>query len=144
MVSAPTDALITDILTGTKTVACLGASVNPARASYGVMAFLQGKGMRVIPVNPAYAGQTMLGEGVVDSLAACPVAIDMVDVFRRADAMPDVVDEVLGLTDRPRVLWTQLDVVHDTAAQRARAAGLTVVQDRCPKIEWARLGLARL
>lgn len=134
-----TDEVIRRVLTETRTIAVVGASPNPARTSHRIMAFLQDIGYRALPVNPMAAGETILGETCRGSLAEIDEPIDMVDVFRRADALAGVVDDVLALETLPKVLWTQLDVVDEAAAARAEAAGLTVVMDRCPKIEYPRL-----
>jgi hypothetical protein len=133
------DRLILDVLTQTRTIAMLGASANETRPSWFVMRYLLMKGFDVIPVNPGQAGGTILGRPVFARLADIPGAIDMVDVFRPASALAGIVDEVLALPDRPRVLWTQLTIRDDEQAIRAEAAGITVIQDRCPKIEFARL-----
>ncbi|MEL6550707.1 MAG: CoA-binding protein [Pseudomonadota bacterium] len=139
MTPNPPDAEIARILTGVTRIALVGASDNPARASHGVGTFLARRGARVVPVNPALVGQSLFGVPVVATLAeAGPVK--MVDVFRRSEAVPDVVDQALGLVGL-EVIWLQLGVVHEDAAARARARGITVVQDRCPKIEVARLRL---
>jgi predicted CoA-binding protein len=138
----PTDTDIRRILTGTKTIALLGASANPARPSHHVMEFLLAQGFRVHPVNPGLAGQTLLGQTVYAHLANIPEPVDMVDMFRASDYAPAVVEEMLALPERPKVLWMQLGVRHPDAAARAEAAGITVVMDRCPAIEMPRLGLA--
>ena len=133
-----TDAEIRDILTRMKTIAVVGWSPKPDRASHGVAAYLKRRGYRVIPVNPSQAGQEALGETVVATLAeAGPV--DMVDIFRRSDEAGAVADEAVRLG--VKVVWMQLDVVDEAAAERARAAGLQVVMNRCPAIEIPRLGL---
>lgn len=133
------DAFLRDILTSVKTIALLGASPNPERPSFGVMRFLLAKGFHVIPVNPGQADKQINGQTVVARLADIDEPIDMVDVFRASDALPGIVDEVLALKIQPKVLWTQLDVRDDVAAARAEAAGLKVVMDRCPAIEYPRL-----
>ena len=130
---------IADILRQTKTIALVGASPNPERPSHRVMAFLLRKGYRVIPVNPGQAGKDIQGQTVVASLADIDEPVDMVDVFRAADALPAVVDEVLAMKMRPKAIWGQLSVRHDAAAERAEAAGIKVVMNRCPKIEYGRL-----
>lgn len=134
------DSLITSILEGTKTIAVVGASANPARPSHGVMRWLVARGYRVVAVNPGLGG-TLLGAPVVARLADVPQPIDMVDVFRNNEAAGEVVDEALALPHRPKVIWMQLGVVNAAAAARAEAAGVTVIMDRCPVIEAGRLGL---
>lgn len=131
------DAFLIDILRRNRTVAMVGASPNWNRPSYFAMKYLQRKGYRVIPVNPVAAGGVILGEPVVADLASIDVAVDVVDVFRRADAVPAIVEEAIRIG--ARVVWLQLGVRHAEAAARAEAAGLTVVQDRCMKIEYGRL-----
>ena len=131
------DPYLIDILRRNRTVAMVGASPNWNRPSYFAMKYLQRKGYRVIPVNPVAAGQTILGETVVPDLASIDVPVDVVDVFRRADAVPAIAEEAIRI--KARVLWLQLGVVHEEAAARAEAAGLQVVQDRCMKIEYGRL-----
>jgi predicted CoA-binding protein len=132
------DSEIRDILSSVKTIAVVGWSPKPDRPSHRVAAFLKGRGYRVIPVNPGQAGQSALGETVVASLAeAGPV--DMVDIFRRSEEAGAVVDQAIAAG--AKVVWMQLGVVDEAAAERARAAGLQVVIDRCPAIEIPRLGL---
>jgi predicted CoA-binding protein len=133
------DRQIAGVLTTVRTIAVVGASPKPERASHRVMAFLQGKGYRCIPVNPGQAGGTLLGETVYRDLASIPLAVDMVDVFRNPAAAGAVVDEAIAIA--AKVVWMQLGVVDEAAAARGRAAGLTVIMDRCPAIEWARLRL---
>lgn len=136
----PTDAAIAALLGRVRHIALVGASANPARPSYHVMEFLQAQGYRVTPVNPGLAGQILLGETVVARLAEVDGAIDMVDIFRAADAVPGLVDEAIAAG--AKAVWTQLEIRHEAAAATARAAGLEVVMDRCPAIEIPRLGLA--
>ncbi|MEO0485552.1 MAG: CoA-binding protein [Pseudomonadota bacterium] len=140
MADDTTDADLREILLGTRVIALVGASPNPARASHGVMGFLLGRGYRVIPVNPVAAGQDIWGQRVVATLAEAGEA-DMVDVFRQSEAVPGIVEEALAALPGLRTVWMQLGVVHPGAAARARAAGVRVVQDRCPKIEVPRLGI---
>ena len=133
------DDYIADILKATKTIALLGASPNPDRPSNRVMSFLLSRGYEVIPVNPGQAGKEIHGRKVYAKLADIPEPIDMVDVFRPSAAVPGIVEEVLALDPLPKVVWTQLTIRHDEAAARAEAAGIKVVMNRCPKIEYARL-----
>jgi uncharacterized protein len=134
----PTDVEIRDILTSVKTIALVGWSPKPDRPSHGVAAFLKRRGYRVIPVNPGQAGQEALGETVVATLAETG-PVDMVDIFRRSEEAGAVVDQAIAAG--AKVVWMQLGVVDEAAAERARAAGLKVVMDRCPAIEIPRLGL---
>lgn len=123
-----------------RVVAVVGLSPNEARPSWGVARYLQAQGFRVIPVNPGHAGHKILGEDVYATLAEIPAdaGVQMVDVFRRSDALAGIVEEALAHLPDLRVIWTQLGVRDDTAAARARKAGVTVIQDRCPKIEFPR------
>jgi predicted CoA-binding protein len=125
------------ILRDVDTVAMVGASTNWNRPSYFAMKYMQDKGFRVIPVNPRSAGETLLGEEVVASLKDITVPVDMVDIFQRSERVPPVVDEAIEIS--AKVVWMQLTVRHDEAAKKAEDAGLTVIMDRCPKIEFARL-----
>lgn len=133
-----TDELISDVLTNARVIAVVGFSANPQRPSHSVARFLQAKGYRVIPVNPGLAGQTHLGEQVYSTLSDIPDAIDMVDIFRSSDHVAGVVDQALDVPS-VKVIWTQLNVRDDQAAEKARAMGLVVIQDRCPAIEHPRL-----
>lgn len=133
------DGYIAEILKNTRTIALLGASPKPDRPSYGVMRFLLSRGYTVYPVNPGQAGKEILGQITYARLADIPEPIDMVDVFRAPEYLESVVDEALALEPRPRVVWAQLGVRDDKAAARAEAAGLAVVMDRCPAIEYPRL-----
>lgn len=130
---------IRTILDSVKTVAMVGASANQARPSFFVLKYLLGHGYRVFAVNPGLAGGTILEAPVYATLADVPEPIDMVDIFRNSEAAGPIVDEALALVPRPRVIWMQLTVRNDAAAARAEAAGLTVVMNRCPKIEFGRL-----
>ena len=130
------DSYIRHILGSVHTIAVLGASPNDARPSHGVMGFLLGKGYRVIPVNPGHAGKTILGQTVYARLSDIREPIDMVDVFRASNQFGAVVDEVLALRPLPKVIWGQFTVRDDAAAARAEAAGIEVVMDRCPVIEY--------
>lgn len=125
------------LLAGTRTIAVVGASPRPDRASHGVMAYLQRAGYRAIPVNPAAVGQSILGEPVYASLADIPTPIDMVDIFRRAEDTPPVARDAVAIGAKS--LWLQLGIANDEAARIAAAAGLDVVMDRCTAIEIGRL-----
>lgn len=127
------------VLTTTRTIAVVGASDDPARPSHGVLRYLVARGYRVFAVNPKLAGGLIAGAPVYGRLADVPERIDMVDVFRTGPALPALVEEILALRPRPAVIWTQLGVRHEGAVATARAAGFTVVVDRCPKIEIPRL-----
>ena len=130
---------ISGILNSVKTVAIVGASANDVRPSFFVTKYLIDKGYEVFPINPGHAGKEILGRMTYAKLADVPVAIDMVDIFRASDAVPPIVDEALRLDPLPKVIWMQLTVRHDEAAAKAEAAGVKVVMNRCPKIEYARL-----
>ncbi len=132
-----TDAYLKDILESVRTVAMVGASPNWNRPSYFVMKYLQAKGFRVHPVNPAASDKTILGEPCHADLAGLPEPIDMVDIFRNSEAAGPLADQAIEIG--AKVVWMQLTVRNDEAAQRAEAAGLAVVMNRCPKIEYARL-----
>jgi O-acetylhomoserine (thiol)-lyase len=133
-----TDAKLRRILSTVRTIAMVGASSNWNRPSYFVMKYLQGKGYRVIPVNPGTAGKEQLGERIYASLRDIPDKIDMVDVFRASDQVGPIVDDAIAIG--AKVVWMQLGVRNDAAAEKAEAAGLEVVMNRCPKIEFGRLG----
>ena len=133
------DAYIRDILCEVKTVAVVGASANSVRPSFFVVKYLLSKGFDVIPVNPGHAGREIAGAMTAASLAAIDRPIDMVDIFRNSQAAAGVVDEALALNPKPKVIWMQLGVRNDEAAAKAEAAGVKVVMNRCPKIEYARL-----
>jgi hypothetical protein len=133
------DAYIVDILRRVRTIALVGASPNPARPSNGVMAYLLARGYHVIPVNPGQAGKQILGQTVYGRLADIPETIDMIDVFRAPEYLQSVVDEALALKPLPSVIWGQLEVRDDIAASTAEAAGIQVVMNRCPAIEYPRL-----
>jgi predicted CoA-binding protein len=122
-----------------KTIAIVGASTNPARPVFGVMAYMLRAGYRCIPVNPGQAGKEILGQKVFATLADIPEPVDIVDIFRRQEALAGVVDEALALSPKPKAIWMQLDLRDDAAAAKAETAGLTVVMDRCIKVEHARV-----
>jgi predicted CoA-binding protein len=131
------DADIRRILREVRVIAMVGASPSWNRPSHFAMKYLQAKGFRVIPVNPGAEGQNILGEKVYARLADIPERVDMVDIFRNSEAAGPLTDDAIGIG--AKVLWMQLGVRNDDAAARAEAAGLTVVMNRCPKIEYGRL-----
>lgn len=135
-----TDQEIAELLSTTRTIAMIGASDRPDRASYGVMKFLQTNGYRVFPVNPQITGEHIHGEYVWRELAQIGEPIDLVDIFRRPQAAGEAVDEAIAVG--AKAVWMQLGIVNEEAAERAEAAGLKVVMDRCPKIEIPRLNVA--
>jgi uncharacterized protein len=135
--SSYSDAYLRGILDSVHTIAMVGASDHWNRPSSFAMKYLQGKGYRIIPVNPRAVGGEILGEKVYASLAEIPDKIDMVDIFRNAEAAGPLTDEAIAIG--ARVVWMQIGVVNPAAATRAEAAGLKVVMNRCPKIEWSRL-----
>ncbi len=122
-----------------RSIAIVGASPKPARPAHQVQAFLQERGYEVFPVNPGQAGGEILGRPVVARLADLPRPVDMIDVFRNASQVPKLVDEILALPWRPKLIWMQLGIVHEEAAERARAAGMAVIMNKCPKIELSRI-----
>ena len=129
------------VLNSVRTIAMVGASATWNRPSHFAMKYLQEKGYRVIPVNPGQAGKEILGETAYASLSAIPDPFEMVDVFRASKDVPPIVEEAIALAPEKgiRVIWMQLGVIHHEAAGKAEAAGLKVVMDRCPKIEFGRL-----
>ncbi len=141
----PTDAEIATLLRSARVFAVVGASPKPDRPVYGVMERLIANGYRVVPINPGQAGSEILGQKVYASLADMPAPADIVDVFRASDAALAVVEDAIGQKDRLglKAVWMQMGVINEDAAQRAHDAGLTVVMDRCPKIELGRLGITR-
>lgn len=135
------DQTIRDVLTRTQRIALVGASDRPERPSYGVMKYLLDQGYDVIPVSPKLAGKTLLGQQGYATLADVPGEIDMVDVFRNSEAAWAVAQEAIAVG--AKTLWLQLGVINEQAAVLAQDAGMTVIMDRCPKIEIPRLGITR-
>ena len=133
------DVYIRGILDEVKTVAMIGASANSVRPSYFVLKYLLSKGYEVWPINPGQAGKEILGQTVYASLSDLPDVPDMIDIFRNSEAAGQIVDQVLESGRLPKVIWMQLTVRHDEAAKRAEDAGIRVVMNRCPKIEYGRL-----
>ena len=128
-----------DILTRTKVIAAVGVSPNPIRPSYFVARYLGFKGYRVIPVNPGHAGKTLFGEKVYAQLSDIKEPVDMVDIFRRSEAVPAIVDEALDCFEDLKTIWMQIGVEHLPAAAKAEARGIDVIQNLCPKMERQRL-----
>jgi predicted CoA-binding protein len=133
------DSYVRGILNTVKTIAMVGASEKENRPSYFAFKYLLERGYTMIPVNPGHAGETMLGQKIYAKLADIPVPVDMVDIFRGSQYAPAIVQEALALKPPPQVIWMQLGVRNDQAAAAAEAAGLKVVMNRCPKIEYGRL-----
>jgi len=133
------DDFLRTVLKRTKTIAIVGVSANQVRPSYFVARYLGLKGYRVIPVNPGLAGQTLLGETVYGDVGDVPDDVDMVDIFRRSEAVPDIVTGSLARWPQLQTIWMQIGVEHPQAAAIAIARGVDVIQDRCPKIEYQRL-----
>ena len=131
----PTDAVIRDILANPKTIAVVGCSPDPDRDSHRIAALLKAKGHRVIPVNPT--SKEILGEQCYASVRDIPEKVDMVDVFRRPEFVDAIADDAIATG--ANILWLQLDVINEPAARKAQKAGMTVVMDRCPAIEYRRL-----
>jgi predicted CoA-binding protein len=133
------DELILGILSSVGTIAMVGASANPSRPSYLVLKYLLSRGYRMIAINPGLAGTQILGAPVYARLADVPEPIDMVDIFRNSEAAGPIVEEALALDPLPKVIWMQLGVRNDRAAAKAEAKGVTMIMNRCPKIEYGRL-----
>ncbi|RMA41144.1 CoA-binding protein [Rhodophyticola porphyridii] len=135
----PSDDLLRKILKESKSFACVGVSPNPVRPSHYVARYLSLKGYRVIPVNPGQLGKLLFGADVVANLSDIAEPVDVVDIFRRPEAVPAIVEAALAMESRPKTIWMQIGVTHPEAAARAEAAGIQVIQNRCPKIEYQRL-----
>lgn len=133
------DQHLRDVLNAASSVAVVGVSTNPVRPSYFVARYLGLKGFTVYPVNPAYAGQTLFGKPIAPTLRDVTHSVDMVDIFRRSDAVPEIVQEALATFPALKSIWMQIGVSHADAAEQARARGVMVIQNRCPKIEYQRL-----
>lgn len=133
------DAFLKDILKRTKTVAIVGVSTNPVRPSYFVARYLNLKGFRVIPVNPGHAGKRLFDEEIRADLSDVPKDVDMVDVFRRSEAVPEIAEQAMTHLPNLRTFWMQIGVEHAEAAERLQMRAIDVVQNRCPKIEYQRL-----
>lgn len=135
------DSRIREILSSSPTIAVLGVHREPEKAAFYVPEYLHDEGYKIIGVNPLFVGQTLFGEPVRATLAELAQPIDIVDVFRRPEAIPDHVEDILAMKPRPKVVWFQLGIKHDDAARVLEAAGITVVQNRCTLADHQRLGL---
>lgn len=133
------DEELRQVLRRSKTIAAIGVSVNPVRPSHFVGRYLKHRGFRVIPINPGTAGQVLWGENILARLEDAPKETDFVDVFRRSEAVPEIVRTALDTLPNLQTIWLQIGVEHKEAAELARANGVTVIQNRCPKIEHQRL-----
>lgn len=133
------DEHLRQVLKRTKVIAVVGVSLNPVRPSYYVARYLGLKGFTVIPVNPGHAGAQLFGRTVVATLSDIDRPVDMVDIFRRSESVPPIVDEALQVFPELQTIWMQIGVQHAESAAKAEAAGVTVIQNRCPKIEYQRL-----
>jgi len=134
-----TDSHLRDILSRTRRVAVVGVSMNPVRPSYYVARYLSLRDYDVVPVNPGHAGETLFGQTVIASLSDVAAEVDMVDIFRRSEHVPPIVDEALEAFPRLQTIWMQIGVEHQEAAAKARERGVEVVMNHCPKIEYQRL-----
>lgn len=134
-----TDSHLRDILSRTRRIAIVGVSMNPVRPSYYVARYLGLKKYEVVPVNPGHAGEMLFGQRIVASLSQVEGPVDMVDIFRRSEHVPPIVDEALDAFPDLRTLWMQIGIENAQAAEKARARGVDVVMNDCPKIEYQRL-----
>ena len=132
------DSVIEYVLKSVKTIALVGFSANESRPSFFVTKYLIERGYTLYPINPGLAGQEFFGARVYGSLAEVPAPIDMIDIFRHSDAAEEITNEAIALSPLPKVIWMQLGVRNDKAAEKAEAHGLTVIMNRCPKIEFGR------
>jgi hypothetical protein len=139
MTASYSDDLLRKILSRTRRIAVVGVSMNPVRPSYYVARYLALKGYQVVPVNPGHAGEILFGQPVIASLGDIKGGIDMVDIFRRSEHVQPIVDEALAAFPNLQTIWMQIGVIHEGAAETARARGVDVIMDRCPKIEYQRL-----
>ena len=133
------DAELRKVLGAVKTVVIVGISTNPARPSYFVGRYLGLKGYTVIPINPGHAGKTLFGKTIIDDLENVSQSVDMIDIFRKSEAVPEIVDQALEKFQNLKCIWMQIGVQHEAAAAKARTRGVTVIMNRCPKIEYQRL-----
>jgi hypothetical protein len=144
MAEITSDAQIAAVLRSARTIALLGAHSDPSRPAYYVPEYLRSQGYRILPVNPALAGQTLFGERVRASLAELEEPIDIVDVFRRPDLLHGHLDDIRAMSPKPLLVWLQLGIRNDDFARQVQAAGIDVVQDRCTLADHKRLGVGRV
>ena len=133
------DLFLRDILTTTKTIAMVGLSMNETRPSYFVGRYLYKRGYKIIPVNAGHGGKYFFGQLVRSSIDEIDELVDMVDIFRKPEAVPQIVDDSLAKLTGLKTIWMQIGIKHENSAQKARQLGLNVIEDRCPKIEHQRL-----
>jgi predicted CoA-binding protein len=136
---AYSDEFLGKVLKRTKRVAVVGVSLNPVRPSYYVARYLSLKGYEVVPVNPGHVGEDVFGAKVIGSLADIEGEVDMIDIFRRSEHVPPIVEEALATFPNLKTVWMQIGVINEEAAALAEARGVDVIMDRCPKIEYQRL-----
>ena len=139
MTENPSDELLRKIFAESRSFACVGVSPNPVRPSHYVARYLSLRGYRILPVNPGQVGREMFGAPAVASLSDQNEPVDVVDIFRSAEAVPGIVEEALAHLPGLKTIWMQVGVTHAEAAEKAEAAGVQVIQNRCPKIEYQRL-----
>ena len=139
MTQNPSDELLRKIFAESRSFACVGVSPNPVRPSHYVARYLSLRGYRILPVNPGQVGREMFGAAAVASLSDLNEPVDVVDIFRSAEAVPGIVEEALAHLPGLKTIWMQVGVTHVGAAEKAEAAGVQVIQNRCPKIEYQRL-----
>lgn len=133
------DTLLKSILKRSKVIAVVGVSMNPVRPSYYVARYLSLKGFRIIPINPGHAGKMLFGEKIHADLSQIDAPVDMVDIFRRSEAVPEIVESALTHLPQLKTIWMQIGVQHAAAAELAQSRGMDVIENRCPKIEYQRL-----
>ena len=133
------DRLLREILKSTKTIAMVGLSMNETRPSYFVGRYLQKRGYKIIPINAGHGGKDFFGQLVKSSINEIDEPVDMVDIFRKPEAVPQIVDDSLAKLKGLKTIWMQIGIKHESSAQKARQLGLNVIEDRCPKIEHQRL-----
>jgi len=141
--AAINDARLRQILTTSPTIAVLGIHLEPEKAAFYVPEYLHDEGYRIIGVNPQFLGQDVFGERIRATLAEIAEPVDLVDVFRRAELIPQHIEDILAMSPRPKVVWFQLGIKHEDSARILEAAGITVVQNRCTLADHQRLGLGR-